>query len=461
MFSDLELTDLGPELNSSASISLQRAVLRKIEAQTEAIVLRHAGESESAEEFPAMRVLLSLPEERRLRIMLHPSFRFWLQAMRRTSLPELAAIRRDFLARLTDFVWSEPICSPAVKSWRVMTDDCGGLRCSTAGRFVELGMRYANQAVEATPATEEVIVRCQDGLTIKIPYEDLEGSIVDPPPSIDEHGYYLTVSPRVLEGQIEVSQRDPWLRVVLSGTNQRTDGAKFFEVDGECYPGNYRLDVFTDAFDMIKTVWPEAYDDFANFTRVIVPFMPHPDRLGGTNKTAYFAFTVSSRQGAIYIADAPVNSTVEMLIHENAHVKLRQIQVIDPLLQDPLDESVCLTVPWRPDPRPIPGILEGLFVFSHVAEFEFRLWQRVPEKIRFDRLTARMNDLHYAADCLAQKAPFTRQGERFITAMREWVSNLDARLKRQTKKDGEAVCRQHSSGVRAATHMRSRRDREQ
>jgi hypothetical protein len=436
MLCDLALPDLGPELNPSASISLQRAVLRKIEAQMEAVVLPHTGESESGDAFPAMRVLLSLPEERRWRIMLHPSFRFWLQAMRRSSLPELAAIRRYFLARLTDFVWSEPIISSlAARSWRVMTDDRGGLRCSAAGRFVELGIGYANQAVEAMPATEEVVVRCQDGLTIKIPYGDLEGCIVYRPASIDEHGYYLTVSPCVLEGQIQVSRRDAWLRVVLTGTNQRTDGAKFFEVDDECYPDNYTVDVFSDAFDLIKTVWPAAYEDFAKFTRVIVPVRSRPDRVGAANNKTdylaneYFAFTVSSRQGAIYIGDAPVNSTIEMLIHENAHVKLRQIQVIDPLLQDPFDESVCLSVPWRPDPRPIPGILEGLFVFSHVAEFEFRLWQLVPEKIRFDRLTARINDLRYAVDCLVQRANFTERGECLITTMLEWVSDLDARLK--------------------------------
>ena len=47
------------------------------------------------------------------------------------------------------------------------------------------------------------------------------------------------------------------------------------------------------------------------------------------------AFTVSSRQGAIYIGQAPVDTTIEMLIHENAHVKLRQIQALDPLYRTP------------------------------------------------------------------------------------------------------------------------------
>ena len=40
---------------------------------------------------------------------------------------------------------------------------------------------------------------------------------------------------------------------------------------------------------------------------------------------------------------------VEMLLHENAHVKLRQIQVLDSLLEDQWDGNMRFAVPWRPD----------------------------------------------------------------------------------------------------------------
>jgi len=110
------------------------------------------------------------------------------------------------------------------------------LRCPAAGLHVELGKSYADRWVETVPESDQVVVRCRDGLTIRIPYEDLTGAVEEPLPNIAEHGYCLIVSPRVADGRVEVSRRDPWLRAVLTGTNQRADGVEFFGVDDESYP---------------------------------------------------------------------------------------------------------------------------------------------------------------------------------------------------------------------------------
>ena len=97
-------------------------------------------------------------------------------------------------------------------------------------------------------------------------------------------------------------------------------------------------------------------------------------------------------------------------------------------MRDPLDESVRLPVPWWPDPRPIPGILEGLFVFAHIAEFELRLWRRAPERLARDRLLARLADLCYAADCLDQRAAVTAEGAAFLAGMQSWLDDLQGRV---------------------------------
>lgn len=411
-------------MDPAYATALQNAVVDQLGEQTREVVLY--GEPD-VEAFAAMLALLGLPMEQRRAIMLHPTFRFWLQGMRRASVAGLEPVRRDLLARLSSFVWS----LRGLSGRRVWTDSSGGLRCPAAGRHVELGDAYADQPVEATPEEGEVVLRCRDGLTVRVPYEDLDGAIEEPPPTVAEHGYSLTLSPRLAQGRIEVSRRDPWLRAALSGTNQRTDGVDFFAVDDAAYPRDARLEVVAAALDEIAEMWPEAHADIAEFTRVIVPVAPPPGvlpRARGADGPVNLAFTVSSRQGALYLGEADVDATIEMLLHENAHIKLRQAQAIDPLLCDPLDESVRLPVPWRPDPRPIPGILEGLFVFAHVAEFELRRRERAPHRVPRDRLAARLGDLRYAADCLTRNAAVTAEGTSFLTQMQGWLDALETRL---------------------------------
>jgi uncharacterized protein len=115
-----------------------------------------------------------------------------------------------------------------------------------------------------------------------------------------------------------------------------------------------------------------------------------------------------------------------MFRHENAHIKLRQIQVLDPLLQDPWDESVRFNVPWRPDPRPMPGILEGLFVFSHVAEYELREWQRGINNS--DKLPSRLSHLKQALQLVEKNAKLTTAGTWFVAQMQEWIASIGKRF---------------------------------
>jgi len=342
--------------------------------------------------------------------------------MRRTSQAENLEQHFSFARKLVDFVWSEQASRGQLdKSWTTMTDERGGLRCPSIGRFIELGTSYTNCVVQIIPGNEAVVIQCMDGLTIQIPFEDLRGPLMEPLPTLEDHGYLVSIASFLADGSVEVSSRDPWLRVRLTGTNQRTTGTEFFGADtDQRYPDCPSLTNLDKALQLLKIYWTEGFDDFVRFTHVIVPmdFGPH----------TYCGFTVSSRQGAICIGNAPPDSTLEMLIHENAHVKLRQIQFLDSLLSDPSDESIRLPVPWRLDPRPIPGIFEGLFVFSHVAEFELRRLNADRTGVNSEQLERRIHALHYAAQCLEQHANFTDEGLTFFRAMLRWVEKLDERF---------------------------------
>ncbi len=423
----------GPDIRTVDSTALQAAVASKLLQQVEAAFTVHATNAAHENLMDAFTTFLQLPEGRRLRILLHPTFRYWLQSLRRAGTEHDLAI--TVMRKLPEFTRSEQfLAGQLAHVWSLATDRQGGLRCPSLGRFIELGSHYADQWVQVWAETDAAVIHCKDGLTIRIPPEDLEGPALQPPPSIAENGYCLTVCPLVAEGRVEASNRDPWLRVRLTGTNQRTTGTEFLGTDDDLYPDTPPLEPIEEALALLNRCWPAAHADFSEFTRVIVPIASitklsakDSDSTNQALNQFYRAFTVSSRQGAIYIGPAPARPTVEMLIHEFAHVKLRQIQALDPILTDPLDESSRFFVPWRSDPRPIPGILEGLFVFSHVAEFEYHELAAGLAADGPQRLIQRLDHLRCAASILEQHAATTTEGKKFLSAMRQWTNSLENR----------------------------------
>jgi HEXXH motif-containing protein len=432
----------GPGIDVAATKSLQSAVADKLMVQAEDAVLQFVIEtSDPGQALKSLQALGDLPRERRDKVLLHPSFRYWLQAMRKTSRGEQTELRRDFAERLIDFVWSEHfLAGRPIENWRLATDQRGGIRCPSRGRYIELGEGYQNQICRMATGEENLVGQCADGLRIEIPPEDLLEPSMDDLPTIEDHGFRISLSPKVANNRIEISTRDPWLRVKLTGTNQRMNGTEFFGVEEDLYPQSPAIGEIVAALELLKKYWPDQYDDLAEFTQVIVPIdasanimrpWQGPRHADDDDNRTHLAFTVSSRQGAIYIGSAPVDSSVEMLIHENAHVKMRQIQAIDPLLLDPFDETLKISVPWRPDPRPIPGILEGLFVFSHVAEFECQRWFSDPNGVSVERMNARLKGLAHAIDCLERHAKLTAGGAEFLAAMKSWVIDLRCRTPNQ------------------------------
>jgi hypothetical protein len=87
---------------------------------------------------------------------------------------------------------------------------------------------------------------------VQIPLEDLDGPLMAPPPTLEEHGYRLAIAPRLFADHVEVSTRERWLRVTLTGTNQRADGTEFFGVNDTLYPDNPPIENLAKGSETIK-----------------------------------------------------------------------------------------------------------------------------------------------------------------------------------------------------------------
>jgi HEXXH motif-containing protein len=63
----------------------------------------------------------------------------------------------------------------------------------------------------------------------------------------------------------------------------------------------------------------------------------------------------------------------ESMVHEFHHNRLFAIESLVPLVEDTGAETALYYSPFRPDPRPIRGLLHGLYVFAAV----WRFWDKV------------------------------------------------------------------------------------
>jgi hypothetical protein len=386
----------------------------------------------------SLSILLDLPKHLQIAVTSHPTFSFWLHAIRRVSIvsAENPNYDRNLINQLNTL-----ILAPLVESKNrndielyLSTDSHGGIRCPNYSRYLEFGSTYSYKDAYARLNYDELTIIFENGSTMYVPTDDICGSsMLEPTPNIDDHGYTITRFPLVADNTIEVYNRDPWLRVKLSGTNQRSDGVIFDKEDLEDYPSDFDIRSLELALAEIKKIWPEQYEDMKKITRTIVPIRPGKEPNVSSPVSSNRAFTVSSRQGAIFLGILGVVPVIEMLIHENAHIKLRMIQELDSLLKDMHDVSSTFSVPWRKDKRPLPGILEGTYVFTHISEFLLRqLIHTFSSEIK-NTLAKTKSDVMYSLDILEKNADLTSIGMHFIQNMHDWIISINHRYDKLIK----------------------------
>ena len=145
---------------------------------------------------------------------------------------------------------------------------------------------------------------------------------------------------------------------------------------------------------------------------VIVPLVPRSDHDSATSPAAFGAIATS-------LPPSPV-STAETLVHEFQHTKLCGLLDMLPLI-DPSDKRGY--APWRDDPRPLGGILQGVYAFTGIVCFWNiqRQLETEPDAIlRANVLYERWRlAIDLATDTLLGSGSLTPRGTEFVTVMRQ------------------------------------------
>ncbi len=227
---------------------------------------------------------------------------------------------------------------------------------------------------------------------------------------------------RLPESDIVVRNDLPGLRIALDETRtpERRDSVREAVVDSrrDAYPAD-RSGPIVEAAGLVLAAWPEEYQDWRWMMRVVVPRLPPPGwRMNG--------FTISSMQGASWVHPTDLLATLESLVHEHSHVKLRYVEEFSALLQANQTDH-RFAVGWRSDPRPLVGILEGVYVHLHcVLAFSRCLGHSALVPGLRDTAARRMAELHAQAReglaLLRTHARFTDAGQGFLA----WAQAIPA-----------------------------------
>jgi HEXXH motif-containing protein len=157
---------------------------------------------------------------------------------------------------------------------------------------------------------------------------------------------------------------------------------------------------------------PASAKEIAAIVRVVVPYQAPEEGLVSTSSAESFGTVAMSRQPDKY-------TCAETLVHETQHLKLCALLDLVALTQP--DNGQRYYAPWRSDPRPASGLLQGAYAFFGVSGFWRGQRETAPEaevRNRAEAAFARWRDgAAQVAQTLLGSKQLTEEGQSFVATM--------------------------------------------
>jgi hypothetical protein len=184
--------------------------------------------------------------------------------------------------------------------------------------------------------------------------------------------------------------------------------------------------------------WSTFVSILSVITFVDVPSMPGLPYFSGSSNLTFGAMHMIQSRKATILA--------ECITHEAAHTWLGLIDGNDRLARDMWNEAAPCISPWREDPRPIGGVVHGVFVFSCVLVVLARLIGRSTEP---DEVTAMRQRLARIASQVEEGIAVLRASGFLTEAGEQLCADSQARLQGTLAAAGDHL-EEARSAVRAA-----------
>ena len=127
------------------------------------------------------------------------------------------------------------------------------------------------------------------------------------------------------------------------------------------------IEAIESALALFKRFYPEGFDQFCKWTRVLATKSPYARGVGSTTNTELPGLiTLMLPCSRIWLA--------ETFVHEYFHQRLFFLDEETPIMEEIPGPSIYYQ-PWRWDARPPLGLIHAIFVFTPVAKFFLNMYK--------------------------------------------------------------------------------------
>ena len=207
-----------------------------------------------------------------------------------------------------------------------------------------------------------------------------------------------------------IDDLDPFRMPALSNVAPRMSAAQ----------ASREEETLRQAWSLLERHHPASAAEVAQTVAVVVPLIAAGAELASSSSPAAF--------GAVAMSEPPDPCACAMtLIHETAHLKLSALSDVVSLTLP--DDGRRFYAPWRPDPRPAGGLLQGVYAHLAVAGF-WRTQRRIcdgVDALRAHADFARWRDAAARTSAtLLSSGELTAAGQDFIRGMTRTLSTWQA-----------------------------------
>ncbi len=165
-----------------------------------------------------------------------------------------------------------------------------------------------------------------------------------------------------------------------------------------------------EAWDLLTARHPGPAEELAAGLTVVVPLDARRDMFAASSAAAFGAIAMSPKRSATEFGEA--------LVHELQHSKVNAL--LDLVELHRADRAPAFYAPWRDDPRPLDGLLHGVYAFVSVVEFWHGQRGLVPASLarraEFN-LAYRARQVGVAVAGMRGLTQFTDLGREFVAAV--------------------------------------------
>ncbi len=385
-----------------------------------------SGAQEMSRLKPGLEYFLAKESAHIPRLVSHPAFHLWLFCAKRLLENKARDVRESWIVldQFQGFAASLACLEGDSLEMAALCDGNGHFHFHGLRTYLDLGARAAEKETVLGFSPDGLEVALAGGCRWRVKRNLLlDGRPAAPSPGggsagIIQDGLTIRRCPSVTDA-MEVNDCDP---LILLPQRVCEDRARHEVTAFSPEEMSRFTDVLRRAMAKIEEADPGLKRELSDSIRVVVP-------LAREDPKTHVSSSYSHLRGAVFLChDDNPYLQAETLIHEFCHNKLYTLLELDPLFKEGGGEPIYYS-PWRPDPRPLIGILLGAHAFLNVARFYALSASRgghtpqVREGLQTEA-AMRCSQVDLALDVLAGNATLTDLGRSLLDGMRRKLAEI-------------------------------------